>query len=274
VKYGIGQPSMPMPGIFSAIAGRQRAFYAGKRTEEFCGELPPGVIEFGEQRVESTPISADGSKNTCFIRGRFDFVIKFDDGTYGVIDCKTASPSESKTKMYGRQLQCYAYALENPAPGNLSLSPVTKLGLLYFNPTGFEQINESQQAFQGDLVWHEVERNDHDFLSFLSDVVKVLDSEEVYPGTCDQCDYCRNGNACLAGKKEAYERGCVCCSWCTYRLKMREIDPDSTASLTSPRAEDCPTCPECGSAMNKRNGKFGEFWSCRRYPDCKGTRNV
>ncbi|MBD3156040.1 MAG: hypothetical protein GF368_05305 [Candidatus Aenigmarchaeota archaeon] len=25
--------------------------------------------------------------------------------------------------------------------------------------------------------------------------------------------------------------------------------------------------------MTLKSGKYGEFWSCLKYPDCKGTRN-
>ncbi|MDH1619543.1 DNA topoisomerase III [Pseudomonas chengduensis] len=32
-----------------------------------------------------------------------------------------------------------------------------------------------------------------------------------------------------------------------------------------------PACPLCGSATRQRTGKTGPFWSCGRYPDCKGT---
>ncbi|VFR30802.1 DNA topoisomerase III in PFGI-1-like cluster [plant metagenome] len=35
-----------------------------------------------------------------------------------------------------------------------------------------------------------------------------------------------------------------------------------------------PTCPQCGSATRQRTGKSGAFWSCSRYPDCKGTLPV
>ncbi|MEK7309426.1 MAG: PD-(D/E)XK nuclease family protein [Planctomycetota bacterium] len=269
VKHSIDQPSMPMPGIFSAIAGRQKEFYAGKRTEEFCRELPPGVVEFGEKWVESLVIKADNSPNTCFIRGRFDFVIKFDDGTFGVIDCKTARSSESKTKMYGRQLQAYTYALENAAEGKLNLSPITKLGLLYFEPIGFKQIENAKQAFEGNLLWQEVKRDDKTFLTFINSVVKTLDSNDVQPQVCDNCEYCRSGKKCLAGKKEASEKGCTCCLWCTHRSKMKDIK-----NIATPLPEDNPFCPTCNSPMNRKSGKYGQFWSCQKYPDCKGTRKI
>ncbi|MCW5706916.1 DNA topoisomerase III [Shinella sp.] len=32
-----------------------------------------------------------------------------------------------------------------------------------------------------------------------------------------------------------------------------------------------PACPLCGSATRQRTGKTGPFWSCSRYPECKGT---
>ncbi len=35
-----------------------------------------------------------------------------------------------------------------------------------------------------------------------------------------------------------------------------------------------PACPQCGSSMRERTGKSGAFWSCSRYPDCKGTLPV
>ncbi|WPE26261.1 DNA topoisomerase 3 [Pseudomonas hunanensis] len=35
-----------------------------------------------------------------------------------------------------------------------------------------------------------------------------------------------------------------------------------------------PACPECGTSTRQRTGKSGPFWSCSRYPDCKGTLPV
>ncbi len=32
-----------------------------------------------------------------------------------------------------------------------------------------------------------------------------------------------------------------------------------------------PACPLCGAATRQRTGKTGPFWSCSRYPECKGT---
>ena len=45
----------------------------------------------------------------------------------------------------------------------------------------------------------------------------------------------------------------------------------ATLSLKLPPA---PACPQCGAPMRQRSGKNGVFWSCSRYPECKGTQQV
>lgn len=45
------------------------------------------------------------------------------------------------------------------------------------------------------------------------------------------------------------------------------------------READAPSCPVCGRPMIRRVAKKGinsgrEFWSCSRYPECNGTRNI
>ncbi len=250
VKFGTPQPSMPMPGIFSAIAGRQKEFYANKRTKDFCKDLPDGVVLYGERPVHSKTLKFDGLKNECHIRGRFDVVIKFDDGSYGVIDCKTASPSDEKAEMYGRQLQAYAFALENPENGALNLSPISKLGLIFFEPSFFEQHDHEYQSFRGKAVWIEVKRNDEGFVQFLQEVVSVLDKESPPDSSPD-------------------------CNWCQYRTKMKNFDfKDVEISHSENIQTQSPPCPRCNGQMTLKKGKFGEFWSCQKYPECKGTKNV
>ncbi|WP_413728321.1 DNA topoisomerase III [Sodalis sp. RH19] len=44
-----------------------------------------------------------------------------------------------------------------------------------------------------------------------------------------------------------------------------------TLSIQAPEG---PACPICGAATRQRTGKTGVFWSCSRYPDCKGTVSI
>ena len=32
-------------------------------------------------------------------------------------------------------------------------------------------------------------------------------------------------------------------------------------------------CPDCDGPMVSRTGKFGVFWGCKAFPNCKGTRD-
>ena len=38
--------------------------------------------------------------------------------------------------------------------------------------------------------------------------------------------------------------------------------------------EGTKVCPKCGCVMRKRNGKFGEFWGCTGFPECRFTQNI
>jgi ATP-dependent exoDNAse (exonuclease V) beta subunit len=116
------------PSIFGKMANLTSDFYQDKHTKEISPDLPPGRMKFKEKYVKSLPISISGLKEQAYIRGRFDAVIEFEDGSYGVVDYKTSDAKEERAAFYSRQLSAYAYALENPAPNALSLSPVSKLG--------------------------------------------------------------------------------------------------------------------------------------------------
>jgi len=44
-------------------------------------------------------------------------------------------------------------------------------------------------------------------------------------------------------------------------------EPRKLAQLKKTRVQ----CPVCGKYMQKRNGKYGKFWGCIRYPNCTAT---
>jgi len=248
VKHGIQRPSIPLPSIFSVIASLQKNYYSGRRTEEFCPALPPGVVKFGEKKVSSKTIQPPGCKSTCYISGRFDIVAELDKGGFAVLDFKTGNPNDEKSALYARQLNAYAIALENPEPGALELRPLTHLGLIYFTPESCELMPEGQQILKGPTQWIPIRRDDDQFLRFLREVIDLLDGPmpKVGPDTCDWCKYSN-----LIGD--------VC-----------EAQPDA-ANLS--RGEvSIPRCPKCSELMRLKTGQYGEFWSCQNFPSCKGTR--
>jgi hypothetical protein len=38
--------------------------------------------------------------------------------------------------------------------------------------------------------------------------------------------------------------------------------------------EMAPKCPQCDGRMVDRDGRYGPFWGCGKYPDCDGTRRM
>lgn len=189
VVNNIAQPSIPLPSIFSKIAGLLKDHYNGKPTTELHIDLPPGVVSHGEKWVTSQTIQLPNHDATCHISGRFDIVISFDDGTYGVIDFKTSDPTKNSAWLYSRQLHAYAYALEHPASGKLALSPVTKLGLLYFYPESVNRQSIKRLSYEAEITWIEVEKDEQGFLKFVDEVLYVLELPE--PPECSpKCQWC------------------------------------------------------------------------------------
>ena len=192
VVNNVAQPTIPLPSIFSQIASLLKNHYDGKPTSELHTDLPPGIVSHGEKWVTSQTIKLPNHDATCYISGRFDIVVSFDDGTYGVIDFKTSDPSKDSARMYSRQLHAYAYALEHPAPSKLALSPVTKLGLLYFYPDRVINQNSIDRLNYGaEIVWVEVKKDELSFLGFVDEVLDVLELPEApeHSPNCQWCNY-------------------------------------------------------------------------------------
>ena len=197
VINGIYQPSIPLPSIFSQIAGLLKNHYDGKHTSELPIALPPGTMSYGEQWVRSRIIHLPNHSATCYINGRFDMAVSFEDATYGVIDFKTGNPNMEWSSLYGRQLSAYAYSLEHPAANTLALSPVTKLGLLYFYPSAISQHCIERLAYEAEITWIEVEKNEQRFLDFIAEVLDVLEWPEA-PESSPSCQWCSYTNRLIS----------------------------------------------------------------------------
>jgi hypothetical protein len=190
VALGINRPPVPFPAIFGNIDLLMKRMFADKTTAEVLPALPPGKVILGGKWVESTPIRLQGSEISCFIRGIFDSVLQFDDGSYGVIDFKTSEPNPKHVEFYGRQLRAYAYALEHPAPGKLALSPVSKLGLLCVSPKDIDRDVQGHIRYIGEVTWLEVPRDEAGFMAFLAQVMQVLVAPEP-PPAAEKCPFCK-----------------------------------------------------------------------------------
>ncbi len=78
VKHGIYQPSMPMPGVFSAINTRLQGGLVGKDLQTLAKDLPEGKVVVQEGWVESRPVPG----TNVYIKGKYDLLVKRPDGTH------------------------------------------------------------------------------------------------------------------------------------------------------------------------------------------------
>jgi hypothetical protein len=184
------RPHSIMPKIFTIIDSQMKAWSSGKRTIDLVTGLPQGVVAYSDKWVESEPITIPRHSSSCVLRGKFDTVLKLDDGSYAVVDLKTSETRAEHVSKYSRQLHAYAWALENAIPGKLALSPITSLGLLVFEPASFSSATTGATELTGSLNWIEMPRDDTTFLEFLADVVDVLEQPSP-PGGSASCEWCQ-----------------------------------------------------------------------------------
>lgn len=183
------RPSMPFPKIFNQIDRLMKDFFYDLPTNEISGELPPGKVAYASKWVNSTPISFAHHSASCFIRGIFDTVLQFSDGTFAVVDFKTTRPSPDHVPFYARQLQAYSYALEHAKIDSFSLHPITRMGLLCVEPFAMQRTASGNLAYEGQVTWMECPKDDDSFLAFIDAVLAVLDSPEA-PTANESCSFC------------------------------------------------------------------------------------
>ena len=55
-----------------------------------------------------------------------------------------------------------------------------------------------------------------------------------------------------------------------FELLGKEMNTEKKKTLDS----NVKTCPLCNLPLKKRNGRYGEFWGCMGYPNCRYTENI
>lgn len=72
--------------------------------------------------------------------------------------------------------------------------------------------------------------------------------------------------------RQKYFYGCSDYPTCKFTAPIESLDFDK--SQYDPAFDWDQLCPQCGSAMKVRFGKFGAFLGCSTYPDCRGLVNI
>jgi hypothetical protein len=180
-----------VPGALAPIEARLKACCEGRRSESLAPGMPAGAFEIAERWVESRPLDVHlpDAVRQCVVRGTLDTLVRLDDGGWAIVELRVAARPPEPLALAARRLLVHAWALENPAPGSFGLGPVTRLGLLVFEPEKFAWEAGGLGALRGGLSWVEIPRDDAALFGFLAEVLTVLDRPEP-PGGAPLCEWC------------------------------------------------------------------------------------
>lgn len=181
VKNGISYSGL-FPAMFTRINKLLQDSVMGMNLQDIIPDLPSAIIETQEGFIRSIKIPG----TNCFLNGRYDIVIKFDDGTYGVIDFKITEPDDEKVlKKYATQLHAYKFALENPESG--TPIKVSKMGIISIKPESMK-LENGKIIFTTTPTWHGVEEDMDGFYMLVRNISDVLSGP--LPEVSETCGLC------------------------------------------------------------------------------------
>ncbi len=183
-NHGLRTPGfMPLVGD---LANMQERYFAEKSTADIAPVLPQGKVADLGGWVKSSLINVNDQPTKYAIRCKYDLLIEFDDGTFGIIDCKFQAKDSDKTELYQPQLEAYACALENPAAGEAK--KVSLMGLLVWSL--LEPAGDVNKGFGLKLkhTWRPIARNPEALSTRLTDFITVVSSQ--MPAAKDNCEMC------------------------------------------------------------------------------------
>jgi len=176
---------MPLVG---EIAEMQELSCLGKTSADLHPEIPEGKVESHGGWVVSKPIEVAGQVTPYAIRGKYDLLMEFPDGTYGVVDCKFQARDSDKSGFYSPQLEAYAFGLENPAKGEPK--KISSLGLLVWSPVKIRGNSSGNFGMELKCSWYPMERNPEALQARLSEFIGVIaGTVPESKAKCDQCSY-------------------------------------------------------------------------------------
>ena len=183
-NYGINY-STGFPGVFSTLDIAHKNRFQDLPTKKMFSKLPDGKFyktvnadvakirkkkkepQFKEMELPSfikSSILKDNKSREFFLAGKPDLVVKFDDGTYGILDFKTTS-EDDKTQAYKHQLEAYAQIFQTPGATGVAetpkLFPISYMGLIQFTPKDIFEHNDTIEQPDGDMNFEPIDGGDN-----------------------------------------------------------------------------------------------------------------
>lgn len=186
-RFGIVASGM-MPGLVTSLSSRQEKWYKDKTSHDFSATLPAGVVDSTGLKVQSSPIKVDGEESPLSLIGKYDFLLRYEHGTYGIIDTKIVGKNNGKGDFYWPQLAAYDYILANPASGEPR--KVETLGLMVWAVGEVAYDGSTDPSISFPTAYEPVEREPDRFVSFIEGVARLLLGDMPKSGArCGNCAY-------------------------------------------------------------------------------------
>jgi hypothetical protein len=184
-NHGVKNPTfLPLVGD---LADMQERYFDGASSHHMDPAIPVGRVLDRGKFVLSKPIEVNGVVTKYAIRGKYDILMEFEDGSYGIIDCKFQARDTDKSDFYAPQLEAYAFALENPAKGEPK--KVSSLGLFVWSLVTPRGNAETGFGLQLKSTWRPIERNPQALQERLSEFIGMLAEPIKSAGACEHCRY-------------------------------------------------------------------------------------
>ncbi|MDD4223157.1 MAG: type I DNA topoisomerase [Candidatus Cloacimonetes bacterium] len=120
-------------------------------------------------------------------------------------------------------------------------------------------------------VWHELVQSYYEELQKLIKGLDIKKEKSAFTQETDLvCDVCGEGKMVIKRSKNGEFLACNRFPACR-NSKNFTRDANGKIVITVPKTL-AEKCPQCGSPLVEKSGKFGEFIACSNYPKCKFAR--
>ena len=174
--------TMPLVGKMASLS---EDWFIEKETNEIDPDLSPGKIVSSQKSLKAEIESNENLSRKYTISGKIDLLIEFEDGTFGIFDCKNTSGDSDKSWMYHTQLAAYKYCFEK-----MELGEVSQIGLIYQIIEGFYKSDDGNSNFTTEQKFVNVTPKMDQFEKLLSSVIQCLESE-ITPNSSPNCSFCK-----------------------------------------------------------------------------------
>ncbi len=125
----------------------------------------------------------------------------------------------------------------------------------------------------GKVIWHKLIKQYYEQLLKLIGLVDVKqEKKDMQEETDIVCDVCKEGHMVIKWARKKQFLSCNRFPDCK-NIKNFTKDANGVIHIVVPEELD-EKCPDCGSPLLLRKGRFGEFIACSNYPKCKYSRSV